>query len=80
MAFCTKSGSRTFALLQQGTGCGILAVQPEWWTESVICVSCRSYLLDAIDSSVDLVNDGIVLLQEQAPHAKTFKKLTSIKV
>eukprot|EP00878_Enallax_costatus_P020352 GHUV01021506.1.p1 GENE.GHUV01021506.1~~GHUV01021506.1.p1 ORF type:complete len:850 (+),score=172.67 GHUV01021506.1:211-2760(+) len=39
----------------------------------------RSYLLDAIDSSVDLVNDGITLLQEQLPHVKTYKKLSSMR-
>jgi hypothetical protein len=37
-------------------------------------------VLDAIDSSVDMVNDGIVLLQENTPHVKTFGKLQAIRV
>ncbi|KAF6255218.1 hypothetical protein COO60DRAFT_237950 [Scenedesmus sp. NREL 46B-D3] len=39
----------------------------------------RSYVLDAIDSSVDMVNDGIVLLQENTPHVKTFGQLQAIR-
>jgi hypothetical protein len=37
-------------------------------------------VLDAIDSSVDMVNDGIVLLQENTPHVKTFSKLQAVRV
>lgn len=39
----------------------------------------RSYVLDAIDSSADMVNDGIMLLQENVPHVKTFAKLQATR-
>lgn len=44
------------------------------------CHCCRSYILDAIDSSVDMVNDGIILLQEAAPNPKLFPKLQKLRV
>jgi hypothetical protein len=40
----------------------------------------RTYILDAIDSSVDLVNDAIMLLQDAAPNEKLFKRMQAMKV
>eukprot|EP00879_Flechtneria_rotunda_P013168 GHRR01013753.1.p1 GENE.GHRR01013753.1~~GHRR01013753.1.p1 ORF type:complete len:943 (+),score=342.78 GHRR01013753.1:553-3381(+) len=39
----------------------------------------RSYILDAIDSSVDLVNSGIALLQSVAPVPETHQRISSMK-
>lgn len=44
------------------------------------CCCGRSYILDAIDSSVDMINDGIILLQEAAPNPKLFPKLQKLRV
>ena len=41
---------------------------------------CRTYILDAIDSSVDMINDGIIMLQEARPNPKIFPKLQRLKV
>jgi hypothetical protein len=44
------------------------------------CCCCRSYILDAIDSSVDMINDGIILLQGAAPNPKLFPQLQRMRV
>jgi hypothetical protein len=46
----------------------------------LLCCFCRSYILDAIDSSVDMINDGIILLQQAAPNPKLFPNLQKMRV
>lgn len=49
-------------------------------TAALLNTYCRTYILDAIDSSVDMINDGIIMLQEAAPNPKLFPKLQSMRV
>jgi len=59
---------------------GLLPSSCHAHTASLLDMCCRTYILDAIDSSVDMINDGIIMLQEAAPNPKLFPKLQSMKV
>lgn len=75
-----RTGTHHGVCLSSNTAATAVAAMPPTLLYRPRCCAARSYILDAIDSSVDMINDGIIMLQEAAPNPKLFPQLQKLRV